>query len=115
MVGLPVADHDLRREVVAGPPDEEGADQVPRRRALGEVVLDVELGAAVDVAVVLMLQPGQELGDFGDLLLGGVGRTAVALSGPGVAAEPVEVVPAGELLERLSDPPVLDGGQRRRR
>lgn len=36
---------------------------------------------------------------------------AVALSGLGAAAEPVEVVPAGELLEGLPEPPVLERGE----
>ena len=81
--------------------NEEGADRSPGGRAGGEPFVDVGLGAARGGALVGLVEPGQELDGLGDLLLGRVHRSPGGSGGLG--ADSAEVVPAGEVLDRLAD------------
>src|SRR5690606_7356466 len=96
---------DLDAGVEAGLPgeDEERADEVAGRGPGGEVGIDVLLSARCRGALVGRVEPGQELGGLGDLLLGGVDRSLRGAAGGGLGADAVEMVPGGELLDRLRD------------
>ncbi len=50
-----------------------------------------------------LLKPGEEFDGFGDLLFRRADGPVGGLSGRGVSAEPIEVVPGGELFNRAAD------------
>lgn len=58
-------------QTVAAGPGEEGADERPGGRPAGDPLVEVGLGAGLERGVVLV-QPGQQPADLGDLLLGQV-------------------------------------------
>lgn len=68
----------------------------------GEVAVDVCLPDVGGGEAMGVVQPGEELSGFGDFLPGGESGGDHGSGGVG-GAEPFEVVPAGELFDRLRD------------
>jgi hypothetical protein len=90
-------------------PHEEGADQVSGGRARCQVFIDVLLQACRGGAVMGGVKPGEKFDRLGDLLLGRAFGAVGGLAGHGVAADPPQVVPSGELLDRGPDGGLGDG------
>jgi hypothetical protein len=83
--------------------DEERADRGTGGRSGGQPGVDVELGAVACGPLVGVMQPGQELDGFGDLLLGCAHWAAPGGAGFAFGADAVEVVPGREALDGPGD------------
>jgi len=103
-----IATDRLMRVVFA--PDEERSDQLPGGGSGGNPFVDVELAACRVGAAVGVVEPGQELDGFGDVLFRGVDRSAGGFACGRDCADSFEMVPGRELFSVAPNRAVIDGG-----
>lgn len=90
-------------------PDEERSDHLAGGGSGGEPFIDVELAACRGGPAVGVLEPGQELDNFGDVPFGGVDRSAGGFSCGRDRADSFDVVPGRELFDVAPNRAVIDG------
>lgn len=98
---------DVAGAAVAARPVDERSRRGARGRAAGQPFLESTLGA-LGQRQPLLVQPGQEPPCLGDLLLRALNGTVDGFALPASGADPPEVVPGREALQRLADSGRLD-------